>query len=214
MNALLRPETRPQPSRWVTIDTRERICVRSSRPRGEKGSFFFFSKNHYVSVTLRRRLMLFTLLLVRRCVYLLVYTLPPRNVSKLFAPRWKESRGREEGHRVEEATATSTTTTTTTRRRRREIVSWSCLCWSFLRGREGGVTRLYGRMAVYTFVTTSSKHREKYFLFLIFDSKWKREPFRGCFFSFPFSFSFFLREKFERDERGKLDRGSFFLGIF
>lgn len=93
-------------------------------------------------------------------------------------------------------------------------MSWSCLCWSFLRGREGGVTRLYGRMAVYTFVTTSSKHREKYFLFLIFDSKWKREPFRGCFFSFPFSLSFFLREKFERDERGKLDRGSFFLGIF
>lgn len=88
-------------------------------------------------------------------------------------------------------------------------MSWSCLCWSFLRGREGGVTRLYGRMAVYTFVTTSSKHREKYFLFLIFDSKWKREPFRGCFFCF-----LFLREKFERDERGKLDRGSFFLGIF
>lgn len=40
---IIMPETRAQPSRWVTIDTRERICVRSSWPRGRK---VFFSKNH------------------------------------------------------------------------------------------------------------------------------------------------------------------------
>lgn len=88
-----------------------------------------------------------------------------------------------------EATTTWTATTTTTAAGR-EIVSW-CRVYigRFYRER---VTRLYEWL--YTFVTASSKHREKgiYFFFsLIFDSKWKKEPFRGCFFFF---FFFFKRE--------------------
>lgn len=126
---------------------------------------------------------------MRVCVYLLHHPSPQRFKAFCPAVKRKSGEGRPSRGGGKEATTTWTATTTTTTAGR-EIVSW-CRVYvgRFYRER---VTRLYEWL--YTFVTASSKHREKgiYFFFsLIFDSKWKREPFRGCCFFF---FFFFKRE--------------------
>lgn len=147
---IIMPETRAQPSRWVTIDTRERICVRSSWPRGRK--VFFQKTTPATSVTLRRRLMLFTpRILPSSCAQMRVCVSSPPPFPATFqsflpcgekkvgggkAIAWGWQRGNYylDGYDDDDGGGGE---------RNRVVVS--CLCWSFLQGESNSSIR----MAVY-----------------------------------------------------------------
>lgn len=98
------------------------------------------------------------------CVYLLHHPSPQRFKAFCPAVKRKSGEGRPSRGGGKEATTTWTATTTTTTAAGREIVS-RCRVYvgRFYRER---VTRLYEWL--YTFVTASSKHREKGIYFFFF----------------------------------------------
>lgn len=123
------------------------------------------------------------------CVYLLHHPSPQRFKAFCPAVKRKSGEGRPSRGGGKEATTTWTATTTTTAAGR-EIVSW-CRVYvgRFYRER---VTRLYEWL--YTFVTASSKHREKgiyFFFFLDIRFEMEKGAFQGLLLFFLF---FFKRE--------------------
>lgn len=124
------------------------------------------------------------------CVYLLHHPSPQRFKAFCPAVKRKSGEGRPSRGGGKEATTTWTATTTTTAAAGREIVSW-CRVYvgRFYRER---VTRLYEWL--YTFVTASSKHREKgiYFFFFV-DIRFEME--KGAFQGLLLFFLFFFKRE-------------------
>lgn len=122
---------------------------------------------------------------MRVCVYLLHHPSPQR--FKAFCPAVKRKSGEGRPSRGGGKEATTTWTATMTTAAGREIVSW-CRVYvgRFYRER---VTRLYEWL--YTFVTASSKHREKgiYFFFFV-DIRFEME--KGAFQGLLLFFLFFF----------------------